>query len=55
MKPLNLPEHKRADNIVKAYQVLGGGDNPVSRLFALNYVTLGISLMVNVLLFRFNV
>jgi len=37
------------------YQVLGGGDNPVSRLFALNYVTLGISLMVNVLLFRFNV
>ncbi len=37
------------------YQVLGTGDNPVSRLFALNYVTLGISLMINVLLFRFNV
>lgn len=37
------------------YQVLGSGDNPVSRLFALNYVTLGVSLMVNVLLFRFNV
>jgi hypothetical protein len=38
-----------------AYQLLGSGDNPVSRLFALNYVALGISLMVNVLLFRFNV
>lgn len=37
------------------YQVLGTGDNPVSWLFALNYVTLGVSLMVNVLLFRFNV
>lgn len=36
------------------YQVLGSGDNPVSRLFALNYVLLGVSLMVNVLLFRFN-
>ena len=37
------------------YQLLGTGDNPVSRLFALNYVALGISLMINVLLFRFNV
>lgn len=37
------------------YQVLGSGDNPVSRLFALNYVTLAISLLVNVLLFRFQV
>jgi hypothetical protein len=37
------------------YQVLGSGDNPVSRLFALNYVALGISLMINVLMFRFNV
>jgi hypothetical protein len=37
------------------YQLLGSGDNPVSRLFALNYMALGIALMVNVLLFRFNV
>ena len=37
------------------YQVLGSGDNPVSRLFALNYVALGVSLLVNVLLFRFGV
>ena len=36
-----------------AYQVLSSGDNPVSRLFALNYVVLGVSLLVNVLLFRF--
>jgi hypothetical protein len=35
------------------YQVLSTGDNPVHRLFALNYVTLGISLLVNILLFRF--
>ncbi len=38
-----------------AYSVLGTGDNPVSRLFALNYIALGTSLMVNVLMFRFNV
>lgn len=37
------------------YQVLSSGDNPVNRLFALNYVTLAISLLVNVLLFRFQV
>ena len=37
------------------YQVLGSGDNPVNRLFALNYVTLAISLLVNILLFRFQV
>ncbi len=37
------------------YQLLGSGDNPVSRLFALNYMALGIALMINVLLFRFNV
>jgi hypothetical protein len=37
------------------YQVLSSGDNPVSRLFILNYVTLGVSLLVNVLLFRFSV
>ena len=38
-----------------AYEVLGSGDNPVSRLFALNYITLGIGLLVNVLLYRFGV
>src|SRR5688572_21013674 len=37
------------------FQVLSSGDNPVNRLFALNYLTLGISLLVNVLLFRFQV
>ena len=29
--------------------------NPVNKLFALNYVALGISLLVNILLFRFEV
>lgn len=38
-----------------AYEALGSADNPVSRLFALNYTTLGIGLLVNVLLFRFGV
>ena len=38
-----------------SYQLLGSGDNPVSRLFALNYMALGISLMINVLMFRFGV
>ncbi|MGH6768269.1 MAG: hypothetical protein ACRECO_04525 [Xanthobacteraceae bacterium] len=37
------------------HEVLGSGDNPVNRLFALNYVTLGLSLLVNVLLFRYGV
>jgi hypothetical protein len=37
------------------YEVLQSGDNPVNRLFALNYVTLAISLAVNILLFRFRV
>lgn len=35
------------------YEMLESGDNPVNRLFALNYVTLAVSLAVNVLLFRF--
>ena len=37
------------------YQVLNTGDNPVTRLFTLNYITLGASLMVNILLYRFGV
>lgn len=36
------------------YQMLSG-QNTVSRLFLLNYVTLGVSLLVNLLLFRFNI
>ncbi|HEY4940065.1 MAG TPA: hypothetical protein VII56_01450 [Rhizomicrobium sp.] len=39
----------------QAYQVLSTGDNPVNRLFALNYVTLGLALAINVLFYRFNV
>jgi len=34
-------------------RLLSTGDNPVNRLFALNYVTLGIALMINVLFYRF--
>jgi len=41
--------------IYSTYEVLGSGDNPVSRLFALNYIALGIGLLVNILLFRFGV
>jgi hypothetical protein len=37
------------------FEILQSGDNPVNRLFALNYVTLAISLAVNILLFRFRV
>lgn len=36
------------------YKVIAAGDNTVSRLFALNYTTLGVSLAVNILLYRFN-
>ena len=35
------------------YQVLERGDNPVNRLFALNFVTLAVSLAINILLVRF--
>jgi hypothetical protein len=38
-----------------SYQLLGTNTNPVAQLFALNYVALGISLLINVALFRFNV
>ncbi len=41
--------------IYSTYEVLGSGDNPVSRLFALNYIALGVGLLVNVLLVRFRV
>lgn len=37
------------------YQVLESGDNPVNRLFALNYMTLAISLAVAILVYRFRV
>ncbi|HEX2730970.1 MAG TPA: hypothetical protein VHM70_05170 [Polyangiaceae bacterium] len=39
---------------VNAEYPMLSGDNTVSRLFVLNYVTLGISLLINLLLFRFN-
>ena len=41
--------------VYSAYEVLGSANNPVSRLFALNYIALGIGLLVNVLLFRYGV
>jgi hypothetical protein len=37
------------------YEVLESGDNPVNRLFGLNYLTLAICLGVNILLYRFRV
>jgi hypothetical protein len=37
------------------YTVLSTGPNPVNKLFALNYVALGAALLVNVLVFRFEV
>lgn len=39
----------------QAYSVLSTGDNPVNRLFALNYVALFLALLINVLFYRFNV
>ena len=41
--------------IYSTYEMLGAADNPVSRLFALNYITLGIGLLVNVVIFRYGV
>jgi hypothetical protein len=38
-----------------SYGVLSSGDNAVNRMFALNYITLGVSLAVNVIFYRFNV
>jgi hypothetical protein len=36
------------------YHMLASGDNTVTRLFALNYLTLAISLGTSIILFRFN-
>lgn len=41
--------------INSTYEMLGSGINPVHELLALNYLTLGIGLLVNVLLFRFGI
>lgn len=41
--------------IYGSYGVLAVGDNAVNRLFALNYMTLALSLMVNILFYRFGV
>ncbi len=38
-----------------AYTVIASGDNTVSRLFGLNYVTLGLVLAVVIFMYRFNV
>jgi len=40
--------------IYSAYSVIAGGDNTVTRLFALNYVSLAFALGVVVVFFRFN-
>ncbi len=37
------------------YEMLSSGDNPVHRLLALNYLALGVGLLINVVLFRFGV
>jgi hypothetical protein len=38
-----------------AYSSVGTGDNTVTRLFGLNYVALGLSLAIVVLLYRYNI
>jgi hypothetical protein len=38
-----------------AYETVANGDNTATRLFGLNYLTLGLSLVVDIVLFRFNV
>ena len=38
-----------------AYKSIASGDNTVTRLFALNYATLGVGLVVVVFLYRYNV
>lgn len=35
------------------YKIIASGDNTVSRLFALNYFTLGVSLVINIAVYRF--
>jgi hypothetical protein len=40
--------------INSSYTIIASGDNTVSRLFALNYVTLGIALGVVIFMYRFN-
>ena len=37
------------------YKVIASGDNSVTRLFGLNYLSLGVGLLVNVFMFRFHV
>jgi hypothetical protein len=40
--------------IYSSYSVIAGGDNTVTRLFALNYATLALSLGIVVALFQYN-
>jgi len=42
-------------SINSSFVNLATGDNPVTRLFALNYFLLGLSIAVGILLYRFNV
>jgi hypothetical protein len=37
-----------------SYTILAG-DNPISRLFAINYILLGVGLVINLAMFRYNV
>ena len=39
--------------VVTGYAALGHGDNPVVRLFGLNYIMLGLSFLVSIVLYRY--
>jgi hypothetical protein len=39
--------------INSAYPIIASGDNTVTRLFALNYVTLGVALLIVIFMYRF--
>lgn len=41
--------------VYSEYQMLASGDNLVARLFGLNYITLAVSLVTNIVLFHFQV
>ena len=39
--------------VVTSYSALGHGDNPVVRLFGLNYIMLGVSFFISIVLYRY--
>lgn len=41
--------------VYSTYVVLADGDNTVNRLFALNYLALAVSLLINISFARFNI